>query len=69
MTNTQSCEQKTGKCMCKIGYEGDLCNCQINTCNTAVSFCQNTQNGTLCLCKPGFENRGFQCRGKCMWKY
>ncbi|XP_048726962.2 uncharacterized protein LOC125645465 isoform X2 [Ostrea edulis] len=59
-TNTERCD-KTGKCICKSGYEGALCNCVKNTCNTAVAFCQNNQNGTKCLCKPGYENRGYNC--------
>lgn len=63
MQNTKSCDKKTGKCLCKTGYEGDLCNCPLNTCNSAVSFCQKTNNGITCLCKPGYENRGFPCKG------
>ncbi|XP_052705082.1 uncharacterized protein LOC128180917 isoform X1 [Crassostrea angulata] len=62
MQNTKSCDKKTGKCLCKTGYEGDLCNCPLNTCNSAVSFCQKTNNGITCLCKPGYENRGFPCK-------
>ncbi|XP_048726961.2 uncharacterized protein LOC125645464 isoform X2 [Ostrea edulis] len=60
MKNTKRCD-KTGKCICKSGYEGALCDCVKNTCNTAVAFCQNNQNGTKCLCKPGYENRGYNC--------
>ncbi|XP_062598514.1 laminin subunit alpha lam-3-like, partial [Saccostrea cucullata] len=61
VTNTERCDKRSGKCICKSGYEGDLCNCKINTCNIDVAFCQDNENGTRCLCKPGYENRGFNC--------
>ncbi|XP_062587811.1 multiple epidermal growth factor-like domains protein 10 [Saccostrea cucullata] len=61
--NTESCDMETGECVCKPGYTGFSCNCQVgsHSCNTTVSDCYEESSEVFCICKKGFTNSEYNC--------
>ncbi|PAA63195.1 hypothetical protein BOX15_Mlig013391g1 [Macrostomum lignano] len=51
-----------GQCVCDTGYQGDLCDRDIDECRLVSpcqhgSTCVNTRGGFECRCQPGFSGR------------
>ncbi|XP_062610599.1 scavenger receptor cysteine-rich type 1 protein M130-like, partial [Saccostrea cucullata] len=61
--NTESCDMETGECVCKPGYTGFSCNCQVglHSCNLTVSDCYEESSEVFCICKKGFTKSEHNC--------
>ena len=50
-------------CACPAGYEGDLCETDINECASGPcvsgATCEDRTNGYECRCRPGFEGEDY----------
>ncbi|KAH9523896.1 hypothetical protein Btru_047344, partial [Bulinus truncatus] len=58
-TNTKYCDKVNGRCLCKAGWNGTLCQLDIDEClNTSIcpthTKCRNTDGGYLCACVDGY---------------
>ncbi|KAH9523894.1 hypothetical protein Btru_047340 [Bulinus truncatus] len=58
-TNTKYCDKVNGRCLCKAGWNGTLCQQDIDEChNTSLcpthTKCKNTDGGYLCVCVDGY---------------
>lgn len=66
---TERCDPSRG-CVCMSGWEGDLCDKDINECTlnpglcTSVELCQNTEGGYYCNCPTGYEKINNKCSSK-----
>lgn len=71
--NAQSCDSVDGTCTCKAGWEGTLCETDINEClinrhNCSGDWviCINEDGGYSCGCEEGYKNNGSNiCLGQC----
>ena len=69
--NTERCTHDEGVCVCKEGWEGGVCNVDINECLFPAvhncpenSECQNLNGSFYCLCDIGFSKAsGGTCQG------
>ncbi|XP_062591116.1 uncharacterized protein LOC134252644 [Saccostrea cucullata] len=61
--NTESCDMETGECVCKQGYTGFSCNCQVglHSCNLNVSDCYEDSNEVSCICQKNFTQLEHNC--------
>lgn len=50
-----NCDIDLGKCMCKVGYFGDLCDCVVGNymCNFIILYCYVDSGNLVCFCKKG----------------
>ncbi|KAK3597086.1 hypothetical protein CHS0354_022093 [Potamilus streckersoni] len=71
-TNTEKCDLVNGSCTCKSGWEGQMCNANVNECNNRTicpehSNCIDLLGSFLCECYNGFTKtaEGFcaPCQG------
>ncbi|KAH9523898.1 hypothetical protein Btru_047351 [Bulinus truncatus] len=58
-TNTKYCDKVNGRCLCKAGWNGTLCDQDIDEClNTSIcpthTKCRNTDGEYLCACVDGY---------------
>ncbi|XP_053386930.1 uncharacterized protein LOC123542087 [Mercenaria mercenaria] len=66
-TNTETCDAKTGTCVCEEGWNGTICENDINECanETACpkhSMCYNSDGSYECICNTGYR---LMFDGKC----
>ncbi|XP_019919461.2 uncharacterized protein [Magallana gigas] len=61
--NTLSCNQTTGACICKAGFDGPSCDCVTtqHSCNHTVSDCSFHEATPVCVCRPGFYGKQLGC--------
>uniref|UniRef100_K1RT07 Lysyl oxidase-like protein 2 n=1 Tax=Magallana gigas TaxID=29159 RepID=K1RT07_MAGGI len=61
--NTLSCNQTTGACTCKAGFDGPSCDCVTtqHSCNHTVSDCSFHEATPVCVCRPGFYGKQLGC--------
>ncbi|KAI8767258.1 mucin protein, partial [Biomphalaria glabrata] len=57
--NTKHCDQVSGRCQCKAGWTGPLCDQDVDECqNLAIcpthTHCKNTDGGYMCVCDDGY---------------
>ncbi|KAL5019553.1 hypothetical protein ScPMuIL_002445 [Solemya velum] len=58
-TNTVDCDSGDGSCICKTGWEGHLCQSDVNECGStpnpcgANSVCTNNDGSYTCACQSG----------------
>ncbi|XP_053395361.1 uncharacterized protein LOC123523940 isoform X4 [Mercenaria mercenaria] len=64
----QSCNTRTGKCLCKPGWQGITCDDDVNECDDVTicdekdnSGCNNLIGSHSCDCLRGFKQEGGMC--------
>lgn len=69
-TNTVDCDSGDGSCICKTGWEGHLCQSDVNECGStpnpcgANSVCTNNDGSYTCACQSGWTmNSNNECKG------
>lgn len=69
--HTEVCDNVNGTCQCKNGWEGSICDQNINECSLETttcpsnSSCEDTQGSFICQCISGFRKTSEgQCEGK-----
>ena len=67
LTNTADCDDVTGACTCKSGYDGVNCTNDMDECTTNTascgsnSDCVNTVGSYRCVCQTGWTGTGGNC--------
>ncbi|XP_066026287.1 uncharacterized protein [Pocillopora verrucosa] len=70
--NNATCQsgftKKGYRCLCTAGFEGPICERDINECARGLhkcssgAFCNNTKGSYNCTCKHGFTGNGRECK-------
>nr|XP_058951037.1 uncharacterized protein LOC131778640 [Pocillopora verrucosa] len=70
--NNATCQsgftKKGYRCLCTAGFEGPICQRDINECVRGIhkcspdAFCNNTKGSYNCTCKNGFAGNGRECK-------
>jgi len=76
-SNAESCNSVNGTCTCKAGWEGTLCENDVNECLTNQHSCSgdhviciNEDGGYSCGCELGYKYNGSNvCLGQCRFFY
>ena len=59
-TNTIRCDNTTGQCFCKAGWEGKFCDTDVKECTLNATICganaecQETSGSYRCICNAGY---------------
>ena len=63
--NTLSCNQTSGDCVCRAGFEGPSCDCIAgrHSCNHTTSYCSLHGDSPVCVCRPGMYGKNLGCFG------
>ncbi|XP_052784322.1 uncharacterized protein LOC128220099 isoform X2 [Mya arenaria] len=69
LTGADSCDHVLGNCSCKINWQGDQCNDDVDECsfeeNTCAeksnSLCMNTEGSFICMCEAGYTDINGAC--------
>ncbi|XP_078332363.1 uncharacterized protein LOC144625439 isoform X3 [Crassostrea virginica] len=61
--NTLSCNQTSGDCVCRAGFEGPSCDCKAgrHSCNHTTSYCSLHGDSPVCVCRPGMYGKNLGC--------
>ncbi|XP_078332359.1 uncharacterized protein LOC144625438 isoform X3 [Crassostrea virginica] len=61
--NTLSCNQTSGDCVCRVGFEGPSCDCIAgrHSCNHTISYCSLHGDSPVCVCRPGMYGKNLGC--------
>ncbi|CAL1545513.1 unnamed protein product [Lymnaea stagnalis] len=78
VSNTETCENVHGTCACKLGWEGDDCETDVDECSRNIyvckesSHCVNTDGHYICECDIGYfhgNNADGTCQACKQWTY
>ena len=70
-TFSESCDKVSGICLCKPGWNGTMCDNNINECDASPcpdhSTCSDTEGSYHCTCNMGFQSQpDGNCTGECL---